>query len=111
MCLLYGNLNFKPLPDLRGHQQKQEHVDSIRVRKYKLISRKQVGLAIEKEDQMSKVRFLKQLRRRLPVKFEDFANQGLILKRLFCEDKLPSRIRLGLCLKRYKILRVLHIRH
>jgi hypothetical protein len=53
------------------------------VRKYKLISRKQVALAIEKEDQMSKLRFLKQLRRRLPVKFEDFASQGLILKRLF----------------------------
>ena len=58
---------------------------------------------------MRKLRFLKQLR--LPVTFEDYASQGIILKRLFREGNLPSRFRLGLCLKRYKILRVLHIRH
>ena len=63
------------MPAFQGHQLKQEHVDSIRVRKYKQISRKQVAVAIEKEDQISKLRFLKQLRRRVPVKFDDFASQ------------------------------------
>ena len=51
------------------------------------------------------------MKTKVPVTFLDFANQNLILSRLFTEGRLPSRQKLGLSLAQYKILRIQHFRH
>ena len=51
------------------------------------------------------------MKSKVPVTFQDFANQNLILSRLFREGRLPSRQKLSLSLAQYKILRIQHLRH
>jgi hypothetical protein len=81
----------------------------VRLRKYKEISRRQVALGIQKAKTLH--RFHKSCKVKAPVTFEDYVQQGLIIKKLFKEFLLPSRHRLGLTVQQYMLLRKLRSQH
>ena len=88
----------------------QESIESAMKRKYKKKSRRQLALGIHKAKVESYLRKKKHVK--VPITFQDYADRGLILKRLFSEDGLlPTMKRLCLNPSQYKVLLRLRMRH
>jgi hypothetical protein len=88
----------------------QEPIESALKRKYKKKSRRQLALGIHKATEVSYLRKKKNVMVR--ITFQDYADHGLILKRLFSVDgMLPTMKRLCLNPSQYKVLLRLRMRH